>query len=1360
MRKIILFILISFCLSSPLPVYAGHTQRTEFLHIGTEDGLSNNSITAIVQDSLGFIWIGTKHGLNRYDGVNFKIYSSEQNNLPGNDISVLHIDRKNRFWTGTVGNGLFLYNPLLDSFEQILPDSASNPKSTYTEVHALLELDGQDDLLWIATETGLYSYNTRSKKTTHYRQKNTKSDESGKNDIRAMAEAPDKKIWLGTFGYGLCAFDTKSGEFKNLNALDFSGLTINSDYINALFADKNGHLLIGTNENGVKLIDFQKKKVVNYLVGTGYNNHTIIRCIRQNKRGDLWIGTDGTGILHIEKPWSQSPVIRNYRNSQTISNSLSSNTVNAFFTDRQSNLWIGTAKGGINLIKKEPDGIEFYYSDGKGENKLPVLSVFLDKRGLWMGTDGEGMILLHPENNNTLFFNKESSTGYVGDFVQCIKPSIHGSLWIGTYAHGLYLFDPRTRRIKNFYRNPGSKCSLPHNDVRDFVVLSSGDLWIATWGGGLAFLDAETETVKVYRHEPGNPNSIESDNVLALHSDEQEQLWIATYGGGLSRFDPETGKFTNFKSEDFPELISNFIFTLLPENNHTLWLGTKEGLCSLNIHSLQFESVSINADYPSKTIQSLLKDRYGNIWAGTKKGILRLRKENRRAEFLPGIYDSFSINSACMDETGKLYFGADRRVIAFHPEQIRFDTCKSPVYLTDFLLFNKPVPIGPESILKHQIGYEKKITLKHNQSVITLEYATLDFPFSRNIHYEVMLEGLEEKWRNVGNQHTATFTNLSPGKYAFKVRRADDLFSQGETVPTQIDIHMLPPFWLTWWVYLLYALLIAVLFYLFRKYTLNWLSIQNELKLEKIKREQEDRIHQMKQRFFINISHDIRTPLTLIAVSVNKLFNRNKIELLEQKNLMTIKANTNRLLNLTEELLNFRKLETGNVTLQVSCENVVEFVREIYICYSQFAFNKKIEYEFTSSQPDIYAWIDKTQLEKAISNLIANAFKFTPEGKKIKIEVIHNSADQIIIRVSDTGQGIAPEKIEHIFDRFYQAGKDVQSTGFGIGLSIAREIVLLHGGKINVNSEAGQGSEFSIILPGGKDHFEHVEFVDSPPKDLLSEHFVRDDRNGIPDPVPEEEIKEYSVLVVEDNPQIRTYLAELLSPRYQVYDASNGQEAFEIALELIPDLVVSDVMMPVMDGITFCHKLKTDMRISHIPVILLTARTLDDSIIEGFESGADDYLTKPFNERVLLARISNILQSRQEIRERVRREMILNPQEVSLNTQDGIFLSRFVAYIEEHIEEADFNIMQMAMEMAMSHSNLYKKVKALTGMSVIGFIKDFRLKKAAQLLAQNELHITEIAYMVGYSERRHFSQDFKRKFNLTPKEYVEKQFKQ
>jgi signal transduction histidine kinase/ligand-binding sensor domain-containing protein/DNA-binding response OmpR family regulator len=1349
MRKIFLFILSSCCLFSSL-ADTGHTQHTEFLHIGTEDGLSNGSITSIAQDSLGFIWIATKYGLNRYDGVQFKIYSSERNNLPGNDISVLHIDAKNRLWAGTVGQGLFLYNPPDDSFEQIPLNSASSPECT--EIHALLE--GEGNRLWIATEVGLYSYNTVSKQAKHYRQK---SSRSGKNDIRAMAEAPDGKIWLGTFGAGLCVFDTKSGTFEDFSASGFSGLTINSDYINALFADKNNHLLIGTNENGLKQIDFQKQKVVNYPAGTAYDSHVIIRCIWQNKQGDLWIGTDGTGILHVENPWSRSPAIRNYRNSQKIPNSLSSNTVNTFFMDRQSNLWIGTAKRGINLIKKEPDGIEYYYSDGKGEHKLPVLSVFRDKSGLWMGTDGEGMILLDPENGNATLFNRESPNGYVGDFVQCIKPSANSDFLIGTYAHGLYLFNPHTRKINNFNRKPGSKYSLPHNDVRDIIVLPSGNVWIATWGGGLAFLNVKTGTVDVYKHEPDNPNSIGSDNVLALYLDEHEQLWLATYGGGLTLFDTKTGKFKHFKSEDCPGLTSNFIFTLLPENRHALWLGTKAGLCRLNLHTFQFEAIPIATDYPDKSILSLLKDRGGNLWAGTKKGILCLREGSASAEIFPGIYDNFSINSAYMDEAGKLYFGGNERVVAFLPEQIRFDAGESPVYLTGFLLFNKPVPVGAGSILKHQICYEKKVMLKHSQSVITIEYATLDFPFSQNTHYEIMLEGLEDEWRNVGNQHTATFTNLSPGKYTFKVRPAGDFFNHRKSVPARINIHVLPPFWLTWWAYLLYTLLLIILFYLFRRYTLNWMNIRNELKLEKIKREQEEQMHQLKQRFFINISHDIRTPLTLIAGSVNKLFNRGNIELLGQKNLMTIKANTNRLLNLTEELLNYRKLETGNVTLQVSYENLVEFVREIYICYSQFAFNKKIEYEFTSSHPEIYAWIDKIQMEKAVCNLISNAFKFTPDGKKIKVEVSQNSSDSVVIRVIDTGRGIATEKIEHIFDRFYQAEKDAQSTGFGIGLSITREIVLLHGGKINVSSEVGQGSEFSIILQSGKNHFKHVEFIDSPLKDnLLSEHFIRNSHPDVSDPVPEQEIKEYSILVVEDNCQIRSYLAELLSSRYQVYDASNGQEALEIALELIPDLVVSDVMMPIMDGITFCHKLKNDMRISHIPVILLSARTLADSIIEGFEFGADEYLTKPFNERILLVRINNILQNRREIRKRVCQEMILNPQEISLNTQDGIFLSKFAAYIEEHLDEADFNITQMAIEMAMSHSNLYKKVKALTGMSVIGFVKDFRLKKAAQLLTQDALCITEIAYMMGYSDRRHFSQDFKRKFNLTPKEYIEK----
>lgn len=1324
--------------------------RIEFSQINSENGLSDNSVTSITQDSLGFIWIGTKHGLNKYDGVRLKQYTLDKHNIPENDISVLMIDNQNRFWVGTYSDGLFRYDYFSDKFEQV---PISNRLSNNTEIHALIE--DKDGWMWIATNNGLYSYDSFGK-LKHYSIDEDKPDlgTSSKNNIWAIAEAPDNKLWIGTFGDGIYAFDKKTEKFSNSILCSFSGLNINSDYVNTLFVENGGNLLIGTNGNGLKYIDLKKKKISNYLAGTSYADIAIVRCIWQDSKNDLWIGTDGDGILQIETQPNHTLNIKNYRNNDENQFSLSSNTINSFFKDRQSNLWIATAKQGVCVLKKGSPAIEFYYSDIKGKHSTSILSVFKDKEGLWIGTDGEGLTLLEESNVTANFFTK-STDGYVGDFVQCIRPTGNGNYWIGTYAQGLYHFNPKTKKVQNFMNKPGISNSIYHNNIRDIHVLPSGDLWIATWGEGLVFFDMKRQVTKTLKNEPDNPESLGNNNILAISTDYHGHLWLATYGGGLSMYNINTEKFTNYRAEDNPGLNSNYIFSLLIEDNKTIWLGTRNGLCQFDPQTSKFRNIPINnADSQQNTIVSLLKDKEGNIWAGTLKGIVRIQKDNYKIDFIPEIFDSFCFNSAFQDEDGKLFFGGAKQVVAFYPSQIEFKTFTAPTYFTDFKVFNKSIPIAPNGILKKQISFEKQINLEHNQSVITVEYATLKYPSAANITYELKLEGLEVEWHNVGTQSAVTFSNLSPGKYTLMVRPVIAQ-SHSKIEPTSININIKPPVWLTWWAYILYLFLILGILYLYRRYTLKWASINNQLNIEKFKREQEEHVYQLKEHFFTNISHDIRTPLTLIAGSVNKLFHKSNVDIAEHKDLDTIRKNTNRLLNLTEEILNFRKLETGNIVLQVAQEDIVKFIQEIYISYTQLAISKNIEYEFESSHSKIIVWIDRLQFERAIYNLISNAFKYTSDGGSIKVCIDLKNEKEVLIKIIDSGRGIEAKNISHIFDHFYQVDNKIPNSGFGVGLSITREIINLHGGVISVSSQIGEGSEFTILLHLGKEHLKEVEYVLAPEEtDRLSKYITDNETSTNTNNIPNN--KEYSVLIVEDNPDIRTYLTEILSPLYSVHEASNGQEGFDIAIELFPDIIISDIMMPIMDGITLSNKLKTDMRSSHIPIILLTARTLASSVIEGLETGADEYITKPFDENILLARVNNLLQNRKRIREYISKELIIKPEEVNLNSQDNTFLSNLVDYIEKNIDEPELNIGQMATVMGMSHSNLYKKVKALTGETVIGFIKDFRLKRAAQLLIQDQHYIKEIAYMVGYSDRRHFSDDFKKKFNLTPKEYIEK----
>lgn len=1348
MRKNIRFVIsLLFLLFSFLHLWS--QPHPEFIQVGTENGISNNSATSIAQDSLGFIWIGTKHGLNKYDGIRFKQYTQNKHNIPESDISVLMIDNNNRFWVGTYNDGLFRYDYFRDRFEQI--PFSDNSIVNNIEIHALIE--DKQGWIWVATNDGLYSYDQFGK-LKHYKQE---GDTSVKNDIWAIVEAPDNKLWIGTFGSGIYTFDKKTGKFANPNFSFFSGLSIDSDYVNTLFVEKSGNLLVGTNGKGLKHIDFQKKRISNYLTKTEYENISIVRCIWQDSMNNLWIGTDGDGVLQIKSRSGQISDIKNYRNNDENQFSLPSNTINSFFKDRQSNLWIATAKRGVCVLKQQSPEIEFYYSDAKGKYSTSVLSVFKDKNGLWIGTDGEGLTLLKDKDSTADFFTK-STDRFVGDFVQCIEPTGDGSYWIGTYAQGLYHYNTKTRKAQNFIHKPDATFSIDHNNIRDIHVLPSGDLWIATWGEGLVYFDLKKQITKTFKNELQNSESLGNNNVLAICPDRSGRLWLATYGGGLSIYDPMTKKFKNFRAENNSGLNSNYIFSLLLDEDKTLWLGTKEGLCQLNLQTLKFKNIPIDVtDSQQSTIVSLLQDNEGNIWAGTQKGIMRIQKDSHKTDFIPDIYDNFNFNSAFQDEDGKMFFGGNKQVVAFYPSDIKFNTFSAPTYFTDFKLFNKSIPVDSNGILKKQICFENQIDLNYNQSVITVEYATLQYPFAENIAYELKLEGLEDEWHNVGNQSAVTFSNLSPGKYTLLVRPVIAQ-SHPDIASTSIHINVRPPFWHTWWAYLIYLFLILGILYAYRRYTLKWAKIKNELNLEKFKREQEEHVFQLKEHFFTNISHDIRTPLTLIAGSINKLFSNNNADLAEQKDFNTIRTNTNRLLNLTEELLNFRKLETGNITLKVVRENIVEFTKEIYISYKQLAVNKSIKYEFETSQPEILVWIDRFQFERAIYNLISNAFKYTSDGGSIKVG-IYLTNTKVEIKIIDTGRGISPDDINHIFEHFYQADSKSQSYGFGVGLSITQEIIHLHGGDISVSSKIGQGSEFTILLHLGKEHLNNVEFIYTPNEtDRLSKYITNNNTAISSENVLDnnDKNKEYSVLIVEDNPDIRIYLTEILSPWYSVYEAANGQEGLHKAIELFPDIIISDIMMPVMDGITLCSKLKTDMRTSHIPIILLTARTLTSSIIEGLETGADDYLTKPFDEKILLLRVDNLLQNRKRIREYISKEIIIKPEEINLNSQDNIFLSNLVDYIEKHIDEPELNIGQMASMMGMSHSNLYKKVKALTGETVIGFIKDFRLKRAAQLLVKDQHYIKEIAYMVGYSDRRHFSDDFKKKFNLTPKEYMEK----
>lgn len=1319
--------------------------RPHFLHLSVDEGLSNGRITAMIQDSLGFIWIGTKNGLNRYDGKFMKIYNQQNSMLTSGDISSLAVDEEGILWVGTIGGGLCRYNEKKDSFycykstKEVTSPIPSKNVNTFVQT--------TQDEVWIGTDKGLYKYSKKEDYFTRF-PVSISPFAAVSNNVQAICKINATKLLVGTNGAGLFVFDMEKQSFI---PFDYSACHIEQppEFINSIIPYNGNQWLIGTNGNGLLLYDQDNNQLTNFFLNTAYENIAIIRTIHKDNENRFWIGTDGQGVLSFMGTNSKPVQIDHYFNDSRIKSSLSNNTVNVVFQDNQDNIWFGTAWKGIDIIKKESNHIRFYNSDAERYNTSPILSVLKYKCELWMGTDGNGLSIYSLANEN------ECNLLLQNEYIQCIVPSINGGFLVGTFSNGLLLLDDNKKLKRQYKREPNTLSSLPYNDVRSIVETESGNLWIGTWGGGLSFFDFDTEKFKTYRYSPNTVNSLSSNEVLSVVRNSDGTLWVTTFGGGINYFNPQTEKFKRISLTKNTTYSSgaDYVFALVKDSDSVLWLGTKDGLFRYNVQTKTSERIKIGNSIDSNTVMSLILDDKGLIWMGTKAGIYNYDPVRKKSRILIDTAQEFHINSVCKDEDGVLYFGGANRVDSFHPSFVDFEEVYPNVLITDLKLFNERVLVGENELLKTQIFYQKEIILKHNLNVLTFSFVAMDYPFSNHGEFAIKMEGFEEGWRNIGKQNSITFNKLPSGDYTFMVKLVQDgVFME----PVTLKVKILPPFWKTWYAYSLYAIVFFALLWGFHSYSVRWAAIKNKLKMERLHREQEDKLHELKQQFFTNISHEIRTPLTLIINPLENLLKKGGFTRKQQKQLMVIRYNTKRLLNLVNELLNFRQLESGNINLKSTQNDLVVFSKEIYLSYVQLAKNKNINYRFKSTEEEIWVWFDKFQLEMAIHNLLSNAFKFTNSEGTIQL-ILGKGEDLASIRISDTGKGIRKEKIPHIFKRFYQKRNyEDMEQGFGIGLSIVKDIVEMHSGTVHVKSKFARGSKFTITLPLGNAHFSEGQMGLEHETEQLSHCLLLNSIQRNQEQVINDEFSGTIVLVIEDNTHIRHYLNEILSENYVVFEAKNGKEGLEKAKEVIPDVIISDVLMPDLDGISLCHRLKTDVCTSHIPIILLTARTLSSHKIDGYQIGADAYLTKPFDENVLKSRVENLLNNRKLLREKFIKDDILKPKEVTLNSPDHKFLSQITQLIEDNIDNTEFSVDQLAKDMAMSHSNVYKKMKALTGLTLVKFLKDFRLKRAAQVLKQQNLPIIDVAFMVGYTDRRHFSREFKKKFKLSPSAYSKK----
>jgi signal transduction histidine kinase/ligand-binding sensor domain-containing protein/DNA-binding response OmpR family regulator len=1407
----------------------------KFVHLSTENGLSNSESNAIIQDKEGFIWIGTLDGLNRYDGRSFKVYrkiAHDSSSLQHNNIKSLFLDSKGTLWIGTDRGGVSRYNKEKDNFTNYLYNPNDSNSLLTNRVTSITE--DANHQIWVATYGGLNLFNPEKDNFIHYTdnpllsisekgiQKLKKwlpvksfvnAIESGKGtlesysnlyhrlekiskdsvekffdlivialddhgvangDLRTLTADDKGNIWIG-YGNGMISsFDPKSRRFihykfispKERGIVDFfiSSISVNGDKV-----------WVGTRGEGIWILDIQTSRWRKFDKVT----EPFINKIINDKNGNIWIGGTNCGLLCYNP---KDNVLAQYKHDEFNRFSISTNTIACIFEDKQQNLWIGGVQSDINFaVKRNPFHSLKQGTTGVGELTYGNVSAFLkeDDNTLWIGFYNVGGIDIINQNTGEKKYlapNKKSNSGLGEGSVQCIFKDRHSNIWIGSYLGGLQMYDRKNGKLTTYLHKPTDGKTIAGNDVRKITEDKEENLWIAIHGEGV---DRFNPTTKEFQHFRVNysdrQKAIASNWVLTVFCDNDDKIWVGSVEGVsvIDKKNPFIKSYPNDPENDKSKS-NNFVLCVFQDSKGNVWLGTSYGLNLFDAKTESFKSFTKNDGLPNDNITGILEDKMGNLWISTFKGLSRYSpKEHTFKNFdvRDGLAtDEFLTPTGFMAKNGEMFFSGREGVVSFYPEDVKDNGFVPSVYITDFKLFNQSVKISGFDkkkgfYLDNQITFTKELNLRYSQNVFTFEFVALNYFRPEKNQYAYMMEGFDKQWNNIGSKNDVTYTNLPPGNYTFRVKASNNDGKWNET-GTSLKMIITPPWWETVWAYLIYILISFSILWVLRYIILQRERFSRKLELERMEANKIHEVDMMKLRFFTNISHEFRTPLTLILAPLEKpfhLLNPEKLEITYK----LIYRNAYRLLRLINQLMDFRKLEGGGLKLEASQNDIIKFVNEIASLFNYEANERNIEFQVISKEESLLVWYDSDKLDKLLYNLVSNAFKFTPDGKKITIYIDAKDVEAqlkfglkkfIEIIVEDSGIGIQAEELPKIFDRFYQADSTQKNMGSGIGLALTKELTELHHGDIRVESEPNKGTRFILLLPMGKDHLESYQLTEkSNGSDLKTEilHYQEvPDSSIVPEDNGKGGVKKQPVmLIVEDHADLRLFIKHEFMSSYKITEANDGIQGYEMALELIPDMIISDIMMPGMGGIELCKKLKTDERTSHVPIIMLTARSSEEQMVEGLETGADDYMTKPFSVSVLRARVNNLIESRLLLRKQFSKLPDIS-QVVTTTTLDQKFLERASKIINQHLGDSDFDAHQFASEIGMSRSQLYRKIQALTGYSVNEFIRNNRLKKAAELLIKTDEHnITETAYIVGFKEVTYFVKCFATYYGVSPSKY-------
>lgn len=1332
-----------------------------------ENGLSHNEVTSIVQDHDGFIWIGTRGGLNRYDGYEFKIFNQvpgDSNSLVNPSVESLFVDSKGNLWIGTKSGGVSKYNPFTEKFQNIAVNY-KNSSEILPDNRILSFYEDKKGRIWIGTwSSGLVIYDEENNSSKQY---------LGDRMVNSIVETSNDHIWIGT-NEGMFQFKLEEDSIIGQSVPPYNF------YCTELRFDEKRNFLWITAGN-LKKLNLTTNEVKEYEIGNAYQESTVhsYETIDLDNKGNIWLGTWGTGFYHFNPDTETfQRYLINPENQATLNKDY--DAVLSIFQDKDGNLWLGTNGGGICLLapKLKFNHIGYHPMPGKGLANTRIMTVVNDrKENLWLGTIGSGLFW-SPDRKNFYAVEYPESVNRSRFFIiKFLYEDKAGQIWAGTNV-GLCRIEFVNNKPKMIITdftafNPDFNY-YQHSNYQYVSILDVKKmLWLGSLMNGLFLVD-KTNGLRVIKHLRNNNSAsgnLNSSRISYLFEDSKERIWIGTYNGLHIYNSADT---TIQLAENYFEVSGEFTGNIItcidedPEGN--IWIGTPNGLNKLTEtgeNSFQVVFYTEEDGLSSNFVKAISHDLNGNIWISTNTGISKLTATEAESLFVnynetDGVQgNNYTEASVFRNNRGEIFFGSSLGLTYFNPKEIPDIKIEKTPVLTGLKIFNQPVNIGQKFgskvILEQSISRAKKLVIPYRFNNFEIEFSAMDYKAMGRNKYAYLLENHDKEWNNIGSRRFINFNNLRQGDYILKIKSADSHNFWNET-PVEIAVTILPPFWHTWYALLFYVFLITAIVLLIRWNAVKQIRLANNLEKEKLLHEQDQRISELKFQFFTNISHEFRTPLSLMIAPLKEVMNPSRNFKLSDElshKIEMVYQNAVRLIKLVNQLLDFRKAETGNMKLAARYSDMEAFVNEVCIPFNELAKINNISFKIKSSLKTKHIWFDREKLEIIINNLLSNAFKKVNENEKIEI-ALYEEEEEILLSVSDNGPGIKPADIQHIFDRFYRVEKTDNYGSSGIGLALTKRLVELHKGTISVSSQPNQHTEFIVALPKGNSHLSEEEMVTLPEpiqknienKTFFPRVFSTKQKGSLK--------SEKSILVVDDNQEITEYLESLLAPYYSVEVAFNGTEGYQKALELKPNLIISDVMMPETDGYEFCKKVKTNIELATVPFILLTAKNEEHHKILGTRTGADDFISKPFDPEYLLQKIENLLLSKEKMKKQFSKSVRLEPSAVEITPADQVFIEKVIDLVEKNLQNPDFSSEVLAQEMNMSNSTLYRKLKELTDFSTAEFIRSIRIKRAAQLLAYKEKTVTEIAYEVGFNDVKHFRTVFQKYFGCAPTEYREK----